>query len=453
MSTSSTSATSSSINSTVMFNGNSRYASDFQAVINRAVAIASLPITAMNSDKTDLTNQTTALTDLQSKFNTLQSALGGITAAVSGSSYDASVSDPSKVSVSLSDGALEGTYSVDVIDAGAYATSLSKASWAADTGTHTYQLSIGGQNYSLSPADNSAASVVAAINSQYGDKVRATMVNVGSSSAPDYRISLQATSLGGLQPDILKDGASQQTQQTQGVQAHYIVNGSGLDVYSSSRSVTVAAGVTVSLLASDAGTPTEITVTRSTAALSSALSNFASAYNAAATALDAQRGTGGGALTGQSIVTDLQQVLRQISSYAESGSVGGLASLGLDLDKTGQMTFNSLVLMGTELTASTAVSSFLGSSTSGFLKAAQDALTSVDDVTTGLLPMAQSSLADESSRLDQSISDTQARVDNMQTQMQTQMAAADALIASMEQQYNYLYGLFSSMQTASQQYK
>jgi hypothetical protein len=37
--------------------------------------------------------------------------------------------------------------------------------------------------------------------------------------------------------------------------------------------------------------------------------------------------------------------------------------------------------------------------------------------------------------------------------MQNQMAAADALVASMEQQYNYLSGLFQAQQTADQMYK
>ena len=41
----------------------------------------------------------------------------------------------------------------------------------------------------------------------------------------------------------------------------------------------------------------------------------------------------------------------------------------------------------------------------------------------------------------------------MVASMQRQMAAADAMIASMEQQYSYLYGMFSAMQTAAEQYK
>jgi hypothetical protein len=51
------------------------------------------------------------------------------------------------------------------------------------------------------------------------------------------------------------------------------------------------------------------------------------------------------------------------------------------------------------------------------------------------------------------ISTKQAAVDAMQLQMQNQMAAADALIASMEQQYSYLSGLFQAQQTADAMYK
>lgn len=442
-----------STSTSAIFSGNSRYSSDFQAVINRAVAIASLPITALNTEKTALSNQTTALNDLGTKFSALKSAVDGISSALGGSSFEASVSDPSKVSVTLGDGALEGNYSIEVLDAGAYATSLSQASWITDTATHNYQLSLGGQTYRIATADHSAAGVAAAINTQYGDKVRATVVNVGTSGQPDYRLSLQATALGDLKPDILDNGASLQSQQTQGVQAHYVVNGSGRDVYSSSRSVAVATGITFNLLASSAGTPTNITVTRSTSALSTALSGFADAYNAAATALDQQRGENAGPLSGQTIVTDLQEVLRGIATYTSSGGLGSLTSLGLELGVSGQMTFNSFTLIGADLGNSSGVTAFLGSSSSGFLKAATDAMNSVEDTTTGLLPTAQGAITSQSSRLDQSIADQQTRVDSMQTQLQLQISSADALIAGMEQQYNYLYGLFSAMQTTNQQYK
>ena len=104
-----------------LFNGNSRYSSDFQAVINRATAIASLPISQLNNQKTDIDDQTTAITALDGKFSALQTAVDGIGRALGGSSFTATVSDPSKVAVTLGDGAMEGSYSAEVLDAGAFA--------------------------------------------------------------------------------------------------------------------------------------------------------------------------------------------------------------------------------------------------------------------------------------------------------------------------------------------
>jgi len=430
------------------------FAQDFQAVIDRTVAIASLPISQLNNQKTALNDQTTALSGLDAKFLALQTAVDQIGQALGGGSFQASVSDSTKVSVTLGDGASEGSYSIQVVDPGAYAASMTTSAWVDATGaSHSYQLSLGGTEYSVSAADNSAASVASAINQQYGDKVRAMVVNVGSSQSPDYRISLQATKLGDLAPDLLDGGTSLQTQQTTGAEAQYIVNGSGNTVSSSSRTVSIATGVTVNLLAASSS-PVDITVTRSTSALSDALDAFATAYNDAVDEVDKQHGTTSGPLAGQSLVNDLSQLLSKMATYSASGSqVGSLASLGLDLDKTGHLTFNSLQLLSADLTNSNGVTAFLGSASGGgFLRLATDSLRGVEETGTGLLPAAKAALQQQISNLDSTIATQQDQVDRLKTRLQEQMAAADALIATMEQQYNYLSGLFSAQDTASRQY-
>src|SRR5262249_41365400 len=69
------------------------------------------------------------------------------------------------------------------------ASSQTTATWMADTGAPLqYQLTVGGANYTVTSADNSAASVVSAINSQCGDKVTAALVDLGNGSSHDYRV-------------------------------------------------------------------------------------------------------------------------------------------------------------------------------------------------------------------------------------------------------------------------
>jgi flagellar hook-associated protein 2 len=646
--------------SNAIFTGSSAYSSDFQNLISRATAIASLPVNLLNSDMTALTGQSSAMSTLDSKFEALQTAVSGIANALSGSAFQADISDKTKVGVSLFSGAAEGSYLVDVVDAGAYATSLTKSAWIAPSGaTRTYRISISGSTYPITAKDNSAAAVAAAINTQFGDQVRATVVNVGGAIA-DYRISLQATRLGDsqptlfagpasptslqnqqtagndtraasrtaqtwvddpgltfqlslngqtyaltpadntaqgvanainsafgnqvtaavvdvgdaenpnlrvtltataagdLRPDLLADDGSngpislqQQTaagsdtesvsqtaaawsndsgptltyelsiggakyaltpadntyssliaaintqqsdkihaelvdlggggahdyriqltaakpgdlkpdlivsqvnlqqQQTTGALARYVVNNSGNTVSSDTRSVTIATGVNVTLLAKDNSAPVTVTVTRPTSALSSALSTFTDAYNAVVDELDKHQGTAGGALVGQSLVSTLSRTLSGIGVSFANSSIGDFANLGLEVDKTGHLNFDPMTLAAVDLSNSGFVTSFFGSSTSGFVQMATDCLNSIEDPLTGTLTGAESLLQKQIATLTDTISEHQARVDDLTTRLQQQMAAADALIASMEQQYSYMSNMIAAMKTASEQY-
>jgi hypothetical protein len=150
--------------SSTLFNRNSRYSSDFQAVIDRTVAIASLRSSQLNAQEASLADQTTALAGLDTKFNALQAAVDKIAAAVGGSSFDGSVSDSTKLSVTLGDGPREGNYSVQVVDPGAYASSMTSSSSVAATGSpHSYKLTISGVQHDIFAYDNSAEGVASAI--------------------------------------------------------------------------------------------------------------------------------------------------------------------------------------------------------------------------------------------------------------------------------------------------
>jgi flagellar capping protein FliD len=223
---------------------------------------------------------------------------------------------------------------------------------------------------------------------------------------------------------------------------------------STTRNIKVSTGVTATLVGNSGGSPVSITVTRSTSALSTALSNFADAYNAAVSEIGTQRGQTTGKLQGQSIVSQLSSILSSISTFSSNGQVNGLNALGLDLGTNGQITYSPLALMSIDLTNSNGVTSFLGSATGGgFLKNATDALASLEDPTTGLLKTYEADLKSQSTSLATTIADKQAKIGAMQLAMQNQMAAADALVASMEQQYNYLSSMFQAQQTANQMYK
>ncbi len=644
--------------------GTSSYSQDFQAVIDRDVAIASLPINQLTTQQTTLTTQSTDLTALDTQFAKLQTAVQGIGDALGGSNFQTTISQPTAVSASISDGAVEGDYTINVTNIGSYAKSLTPQTWAADPdpsgNPSTYNLVVAGKSYSFTPTDNSAASVASAINSQYSNLVQALAVNVGSTDTPDWRISLQSATLGPMDLDIqgpppslqqqqaavngystsqtaaswnstadpsgnptaynltigsqsyaitaadnniqtvvdainnskngsqvqasivnvaqngspaddriqltskvagavsldlqrmpaslqqqqasngghavslsanawdstpdpsgnpstynlivgsqsysitsadstaqsvaaainssygsqvqamvvagpgggsdtriqltsattgaetldLQKASSLQSTQVAGSLATYEVLNSGKTVSSNSRTVSLAQGVNVTLLAPSNGA-LDVTVTQSTSALDTALQSFADTYNTTADLVNAQHGQSAGSLQGQSILTSLSQTLSGIATYGStSGAISSLESLGLTLGADGHFTYNAMNLLATEFGNSSGVSSFLGSATgSGFLKAATDALNGLEDPTTGIVKQQETALQSQLTTVGTQISDKTAQVQQLQLNLQNQMAGADAMIAQMQQQYSYLTDLFSAQATADQSYK
>jgi flagellar hook-associated protein 2 len=437
--------------------GTSAYSQDLQNVINRSVAIADLPVQLLVGQENTLNSQSTELTTIDGLVGKLQTAVQGIQTAMGGSSYTADISNTSLVSASLADGAQEGVYPIEIESIGSYASGATSADWGTPAKGSTFSLVVGGHSYAITTTDTSASGVATAINQQYGNLVQATVLNAGSGSSSDTRIALQAASLGPQSLDIQdSSGNSLFNQSVAGTQAEYTVPGTGAaPVFTNSRQVVISPGITLTMLAASPGNPADVTVVRSTSALSDAVSGFADAYNAVVDEIGKQRGQNAGPLQGNSILQSISQALTSMSTYsATSGSVSGLSQLGLDLGTDGHLTYTMLTLAGTDISNSNGVNQFLGSSTTGgFLQAATNAMTGLEDPTTGLIKNTEDNMKSQLADLLTTITTKQAAVDQLQTNLEAQMSAADALLATSEQQYNYMNQMFTAMQDDAQLYK
>ena len=208
--------------------------------------------------------------------------------------------------------------------------------------------------------------------------------------------------------------------------------------------VTIAPGLTVNLL--EAGDST-VTVSQSSAAQANDMSSFVAAYNAAVDELNTNRGQGGGALTGDALINTLSHSLRNITGFTGgSGAVQNLTDLGLTFDKTGHLNFDQTVFQNAASAHPNDLSAFLGSaSTGGFLKDAADTLNGLEDPTNGSI---QASITSAQSAIDnqnKKISNEQDHIDAVTATLTAKIDAADALIASLEQQANYFTTLFASI--------
>ncbi len=245
----------------------------------------------------------------------------------------------------------------------------------------------------LVPLDGSA--LAEAINAAPGANVRATIVNVGSTSSPDYRLSLESTKLGGTAIQ-LNDGSQDllDTLST-GTPATYKVNGQpSVPISSDSHSVTIAPGLTVTLLKAGSAS---VTVGRNAAAVSNALSSFVAAYNGAVDELDLHRGKGTGALRGNSLVYTLSAYLRELTGYSSgTDGISSLTSVGLSFDKNGKLSLDPAAFSSATSGQFAALTSFLGNSQgSGFLKFATGLMDSLEGATDGVIKTALSAVKDQ----------------------------------------------------------
>ena len=430
--------------------GTSSFASSLQASVNRAIEIAALPMEALQADESTVSGETSELSTLSGLFNTLQTSLTNISTGTGSSALQATVGDPSVVSASVTGSPLAGTYTVQVLDPGSYSSAISDSATPVTDPTSqnispnsTFTLTVGTSTYTVTAGDlNDLAS---AINSS-GAPVTAVVVNLGSPESPNYQLSLQSTGLGDVALQ-LNDGTSNLLGNLNaGTDASYTVDGQPTGpngIQSDSSTVTIAPGLNVTLGA--VGTTT-IDVSSNLSSVSSELSSFVTAYNAAFAEVQKNTGQNGGALVGDSTVLDMEQALTQMITYSGSGgSITSLAQLGVEFTQQGTLTFDSSAITGLSQSQISDALTFLGDPNSGgFLQFANNTLNSITDPVSGAVVTETTSLQNQNTQDQTEIANDQAKLTLMQTNLQQQMAQANALIASLQSQTNFLQGLFQA---------
>jgi flagellar hook-associated protein 2 len=445
----------SSSSAPIYFSGMSSYSSSLNNEISQEVQLASLPIQILQNDVTTLSNQSSELQTLNTDFSSVQSAISGL-ASAAGSMLSASVSDPSVATATIGSTATAGTYTLQVTSLGSYSDALSVDGLTTVTdptsqnisASSSFTLTVGSQNYTITPSSSDLNALAQAINESSAD-VQATVVNVGSSSAPDYRLSLQSEQLGDVSMQ-LNDGSQPLLEASgePGQPAQYTIDGQ--QVQSNSDTVTLAPGLTVNLTGVTSGDDsTTITVAPDSSSIANALQTFVTVYNSAITDLGKNIGQSGGPLAGESIVYELTDSLQSLANYTSgSGNISSMAALGLTFnDTSGQLSFDQSTFDTATSGQTAALQQFLGSPTSGgFLETATNSLSGIEDPTDGILTQEINSVQSQITSTNSQISTEEDQVSQLQTNLTQEMSAADAQIYSMQQQASYFQSLFTAEQ-------
>jgi flagellar hook-associated protein 2 len=436
------------------FNGVSKYASSLQSVLSRSVAIASLPLDSLNARLTDLSSRQSALQNLETPFLSLQQSVTSLQSTLKTGILNSSISDAGIATATIQSGASAGTYSIEVENLGSFSTALSgpgaipvsdptKTNISDST---SFTLQIGSTSTTITPAGTTLQSLLEAINSEAGDKVQATLVNVGSGSSSDYRLSLRAVSLGSDTISLADTGGNLISTSAAGELSSYKVAGLDTSITSTSRTVTLAPGLTITLTGkSTAGQATTISVVNSPTAIAAAFSSLATSYNRAVDAIAQHHGTSGGALQGDSLLYSLSQVLTQLGTFSNGSPSSALANFGITLDQSGHLSVNTTTFNAAANANFSGLRSTLGSTTtSGFLKKASDLLSAVENPVTGTIKSATATVTNSIKSQQKRIADEQVLVNEIQRNLTAQIARADSAIASLQSKLSYVTSLFAA---------
>lgn len=436
------------------FTGVSKFATSLQSVLSRAVSIASLPLDSLTAGLNNLGSRQTALQRLETPFLSLQQSVSSLQNTVKTGLLSSSISDAGIVTATVQQGALAGSYTIEVQNLGSWSTAISNAGSTPVTNPALQGISAdasltlytGTGSTTITPGSTSLQDLVQAINTQASDKVQATLVNVGSTVSPDYRLSLRAVALGSDSIDLTDSSGDLISASTAGAPASYKVAGLATSITSTSRTVTLAPGLTVNLTGqSVTGQSTTINVVNNPAALVSAFNSLAGAYNSAVDTIAQHRGANAGPLQGDSLLQSLTRVLTQLATYNNGSAAASLANYGITLDQTGHLSINSTTFTAAANADFSGLLSTLGASaTGGFLKSATDLLSGVEDPVTGSIKAETSTVTEAITARQKRIADEQAIVSSLQQNLTAQIAKADSVIASLESKVSYVTGLFAA---------
>jgi len=437
------------------FVGISTYSQDFQSILNRAVAIASLPIQQLQNQQSDLLTKKLLLGALNSDVTSLANAVAGLGTAGANKALSASSTNSNRVAVSLNGASVPASYIISEISSVAAAASENTASGYASAGAtavdvdNDLELVVGGNTYALDLTShgNHLNGLAEAINA-LGLGLNATVLNTGSGPTP-YYLSLTATSPGATTLELRTTagaaGSNILTATNQGTNAVFKLN--GLTLTRPDNVVTDAiSGLTFTIVSKTSeGETVGLNLTSSRGSVAGALQTMVAAYNSVRTKLDQQIGERAGLLSGDHIIRQTKDLLRKLTGYEGTGTVKSLAALGVQLSKTGEMSFDASAFYGLSTDVFNAAFTFLGSAETGF-GGQSKSLRQLSDPVTGFIKTQQNTYDAADQRMAGTIATLATRIDNMQQALSKQLQQADVLLSSLQNQQQLITASLESLQ-------
>lgn len=377
---------------------------DVPTLVSQLMAVERRPIDKLNARITSTETKISSLGTLNSLVSSFQTAAKSLNTGLQ--KLAATPADPSILSATAGSTSVPGTYTVNVsqlaqsqnlVAAGRTSSTAAIGDGAATTVTFDFgttngtvftpngsgrkSITINGTNNSLEgirDAINSAALGVTAtlVNDGSGTPYRLALTSISSGVSNSLKITTSRvdgstdSTIGGSIDSLLgydPAGTKNLTQTLAAQNANLTVN--GIAVTSASNTITEAIqGVTLTLKNTTAA-PTNLTITRDTAAINTAASGFVDAYNALASQIKSRSaygtdGKGAGSLAGDGTLRLMQDQMRGIfNTPASGGTLTTLGQVGISFQKDGSLLLDSSKLNSAISADFSGVSNLFSSST------------------------------------------------------------------------------------------
>lgn len=436
--------------------GSSSTGINVQAAVAQALAAISGPEQQWQAEQVTLQSQTndinSILKDIASLTDTL-SALGDPVGALT--SMATTSSNSGIVTASAAAGTVAGNHVVVVNNlastASWYSNSVASSSTTLAAGSFDLQIGSGQPTHVTIGSGVDTLDQLATYINGLGQGVTASVVNDSSGS----RLAIVSTASGSAANFTISNPSGLTfTQGVVGNDASLTVD--GIPIQSASNTVTGAVtGLTLNLKGAAPGTQVNISVAPDATQISKAVNDFVNAYNTVIKdvnsiyAVDASNKQG--ALATDSTLRVLQDDLLSTGSYTgTSGTITGLAGLGVTMNNDGTLSVDSSKLNNSVQNNFADVQTFMqGAASNGFATSLKAQLSTLSDPTTGAFTVDLQSIKNQNSDLQDSIDNFQDYLRTQQTLLTNEYNQADILLQQLPgqlAQLNAMLGLTNNKQ-------
>lgn len=428
------------------------------------------PINLLQNQKVVFQAQEGVFTSLVGALAALKSSAQGLSLSTDFNKQTATSSDPTILTASADSSALAGSNDI-VVDTLAKSQSIESAKFTTATGsigTGTLTLKVGttATPIVINTKNNTLTGLKEAINGS-GAAVSASIVNVGSSGSPDYRLMLQSKQTGTANAVTVSGALSGGTDPFPGggqvvrAAADALFSVNGLSVSRSSNTVSdVIPGVSFVLLKEgdhngviDSTDPSaNVTLSVDGTSLKSVIQNFVDSYNAVNKIANDQftldpnthkQGILGGDATLRGVIARLR------TEIARPGGIGTgfkfISDIGITFQEDGSLSVDDAKLTQALQTNPNGVSNLFTLVQNGIGKRIPDTVDSFISSVNGSLMFRQKGIEASIADIDKKVARENDRIAAYQAQLTRQFTAMEQMVSQMQSQGNFLSANFSGI--------